>query len=146
MSAPRVIKKYPNRRLYDTSTSQYVTLEDLRSLVLKGEPLQVQDARNQKDLTRQVLLQIIAEQEDKGAPMFSAEFLSRVIRYYGDPMQGMVAGYLENSISAFLEHQEALKNQFNLLVKNAPASAFSEMAARQMEWWQAWQDGLRSKK
>jgi polyhydroxyalkanoate synthesis repressor PhaR len=142
----RTIKKYPNRRLYDTSTSQYITLEDLRGLVLSGEPLQVQDSRNQKDLTRQVLLQIIAEQEDKGNPIFSAEFLARLIRFYGDPMQGMMAGYLESSISFFLDQQETLKRQFDAVMKRAPVNAFAEIAQKQMEWWQALQKGMEPRK
>lgn len=142
----RIVKKYPNRRLYDTSASQYITLEDLRALVLSGEPLQVQDSRTQKDLTRQVLLQIIAEQEDKGAPIFSSEFLARVIRFYGDPMQGMMAGYLESSISFFLDRQQALKKQFDVVLKGAPVNAFADLAQKQMEWWQALQKGVNPRK
>lgn len=142
----RIIKKYPNRRLYDTSTSQYITLEDLRTLVLSGESLQVQDSRNQNDLTRQVLLQIIAEQEDRGTPIFSADFLARLIRFYGDPMQGMMAAYLESSLNFFLDQQETLKRQFDVLMKKAPVNAFSELARKQMEWWQAFQKGMNPEK
>jgi polyhydroxyalkanoate synthesis repressor PhaR len=142
----RIVKKYPNRRLYDTSTSQYITLEDLRALVLSGEPLQVQDSKDQKDLTRQVLLQIIAEQEDKGAPIFSAEFLARLIRFYGDPMQGMMAGYLESSLSFFLDQQETLKRQFDQVMKHAPVNAFAELAQKQMEWWRVFQQGMNPRK
>ena len=90
----RLIKKYPNRRLYDTKTSSYITLADVKELVLKQETFQVVDAKSGDDLTRPILLQIILEEEAGGVPMFSSEVLSQLIRFYGNAMQGMMGSYL----------------------------------------------------
>ena len=99
MSEPvRMIKKYPNRRLYDTKTSAYITLGDVKELVLKYEVFQVVDAKTNEDLTRSILLQIILEEESGGMPMFSSELLSGFIRFYGSTMQGMLGKYLENNM------------------------------------------------
>src|SRR5437773_5261533 len=107
----RLIKKYPNRRLYDTRTSTYITLADVKKLVLQGEEFQVVDAKTSEDLTRQILLQIILEEESAGAPMFSSDLLSQLIRSYGNAMQGMMGGYLERNIRAFQDIQKALQEQ-----------------------------------
>src|SRR6478672_13112625 len=93
----RIIKKYPNRRLYDTEISSYITLEEVRQLVLDGEDFEVRDAKSGDDLTRSVLLQIISEHEETGSPMFTTQLLSQVIRFYGDSMQGFMGSYLEKS-------------------------------------------------
>lgn len=117
-STPRLIKKYPNRRLYDTQTSTYITLADVKQLVLGGEAFTVVDAKSAEDLTRSILLQIILDEESGGAPMFSAPMLSQVIRFYGNAMQGMMGDYLEKNIQAFTEIQSSLQEQSRKLVDN----------------------------
>jgi polyhydroxyalkanoate synthesis repressor PhaR len=107
----RLIKKYPNRRLYDTRTSTYITLVDIKDLVLKHEEFQVVDAKTGDDLTRSILLQIILEEEAAGAPMFSSDVLSQMIRFYGNAMQGMMGQYLENNIKAFTDMQKQIQEQ-----------------------------------
>jgi polyhydroxyalkanoate synthesis repressor PhaR len=112
MATPvRLIKKYPNRRLYDTQTSTYITLADVKQLVLEHENFQVVDAKSGDDLTRPILLQIILEEEAGGVPMFSAQMLSQVIRFYGNAMQGMMGSYLEKNIQAFIDIQGKLSEQ-----------------------------------
>jgi polyhydroxyalkanoate synthesis repressor PhaR len=110
-SQMRLIKKYPNRRLYDTKTSSYITLADVKQMVLKQEDFQVIDAKSGDDLTRQILLQIILEEESGGVPMFSSDLLSQLIRSYGNAMQGMMGSYLERNIRAFQDIQKALQEQ-----------------------------------
>ena len=107
----RLIKKYPNRRLYDTKTSSYITLADVKQMVLKQEEFQVVDAKSGDDLTRAILLQIILEEESGGMPMFSSDLLSQLIRSYGNAMQGMMGSYLERNIRAFQDIQKALQDQ-----------------------------------
>jgi len=109
MAATRLIKKYPNRRLYDTETSTYITLADVKELVLGQEEFQVLDAKSGEDLTRQILLQIILEEESGGMPMFTAQMLAQIIRFYGNAMQGMMGSYLEKNIQAFIEIQGKLQ-------------------------------------
>src|SRR5690348_17951758 len=107
----RLIKKYPNRRLYDTKTSSYITLADVKQMVLKQEEFQVVDAKSGEDLTRQILLQIILEEESGGVPMFSSNLLSQLIRSYGNAMQGFMGTYLEKNIRAFQDIQKTLQDQ-----------------------------------
>src|ERR1043165_6241818 len=108
----RLIKKYPNRRLYDTKTSSYITLADVKQMVLKQEEFQVVDAKSGEDLTRAILLQIILEEESTGGlPMFSSDLLSQLIRFYGNAMQGMMGTYLEKNIRAFHDIQRTLQEQ-----------------------------------
>jgi polyhydroxyalkanoate synthesis repressor PhaR len=112
MSEPaRLIKKYPNRRLYDTKTSVYITLADVKKLVVEGEEFQVVDAKTGEDLTRSILLQIILEEEAAGAPMFSSDVLAQFIRSYGNAMQGMLGAYLERNMQLFGEMQKSLREQ-----------------------------------
>jgi polyhydroxyalkanoate synthesis repressor PhaR len=111
MASPRIIKKYPNRRLYDTETSTYITLADVKDLVLQYKDFQVQDAKTGEDLTRAILLQIILEEESGGVPMFSTDMLANIIRYYGHAMQGLMGSYLERSIMAFHEAQKRFQEQ-----------------------------------
>ncbi len=112
----RLIKKYPNRRLYDTKTSSYITLADVKQMVLKQEDFQVVDAKSGDDLTRQILLQIILEEESGGMPMFTSDLLSQLIRSYGNAMQGMMGSYLERNIRAFQDIQKALQDQSSRMV------------------------------
>ncbi|HEX5611894.1 MAG TPA: polyhydroxyalkanoate synthesis repressor PhaR [Burkholderiales bacterium] len=107
----RLIKKYPNRRLYDTKTSSYITLADVKQMVLKQEDFQVIDAKSGDDLTRQILLQIILEEESGGVPMFSSDLLSQMIRSYGSAMHGFMGTYLEKNVEAFQQLQKALQEQ-----------------------------------
>ncbi len=107
----RLIKKNPNRRLYDTKTSSYITLVDVKQMVLKQEDFQAVDAKTGEDLTRQILLQIILEEESSGSPMFTSDALSQLIRTYGNAMQGMMGGYLEKNIHAFQDMQKSLQEQ-----------------------------------
>ena len=116
----RVIKKYPNRRLYDTTTSRYITLDDVKRLVLEHVDFRVVDAKTNDDLTRSILLQIILEEENAGVPMFSSDMLSQIIRFYGHAMQGMMGSYLEKNIQTFIEMQQRLQEQSRTLYGDNP--------------------------
>lgn len=107
----RLIKKYPNRRLYDTQTSSYITLADVKQLVLDHEPFQVVDAKSGEELTRTILLQIILEEEMAGMPMFSSSVLAQIIRFYGHAMQGIMGSYIEKNIQAFIDIQNRMAEQ-----------------------------------
>jgi polyhydroxyalkanoate synthesis repressor PhaR len=109
--AVRVIKKYPNRRLYDTETSSYITLGDVKKLVLERVQFRVEDAKTKEDLKRSILLQIILEEENGGAPIFTGDALAQIIRFYGNAMQGMMGSYLEENIRTFIEIQQKLQEQ-----------------------------------
>lgn len=115
MAETRIIKKYPNRRLYDTQTSTYITITDVKQLVLDQEDFKVIDAKSGDDLTRSILLQIILDEEAGGKPMFSSAVLSNIIRFYGHAMQGMMGTYLEKNVQAFLDIQESMAEQSKAL-------------------------------
>ena len=142
MDEPRVIKKYPNRRLYDTEVSSYVTLGDVRDLVLRKVPFQVRDARTNEDITRGILLQIIMEQEEDGEPIFSEQMLEKIIRFYGDSLQGMVTSYLERSLNLFVDQQAKVQEQMKTMMGNDPLSMMREIADRNLSMWQEMQEGL----
>ena len=142
MAAIRIIKKYPNRRLYDTEISSYITIEDVRQLILDGESFEVRDAKSGEDLTRSVLLQIIAEQEQDGEPMLSTQLLSQIIRFYGDSLQGFMGNYLERSMTAFLEQQQTFRQQMGNLLGQTPWAAMNQLTERNLELWQEFQRGL----
>lgn len=110
-SAVRLIKKYPNRRLYDTKTSGYITLVDVKQLVLDNEAFQIIDAKSAEDITRSILLQIILEEESGGVPMFSSTALSQMIRFYGHSMQGVMGSFLDKNIQAFIDIQDRVAEQ-----------------------------------
>ena len=110
-SGPRILKKYPNRRLYDTQISSYITLADVKAMVLTGETFEVRDAKTGDDLTRSILLQIILEEESGGVPMFSTQTLSQIIRFYGHAMQGMMGSYLEKNLQTFTDIQARIAEQ-----------------------------------
>jgi polyhydroxyalkanoate synthesis repressor PhaR len=124
MATPRIIKKYPNRRLYDTETSSYITLAEVKDLVLQYKEFQVQDAKSGEDLTRSILLQIILEEESGGVPMFSTDMLANIIRYYGHAMQGLMGSYLERSIFAFHEAQKRFQEQAQSIYGELPKMSF----------------------
>jgi polyhydroxyalkanoate synthesis repressor PhaR len=113
----RTLKKYPNRRLYDTATSSYITLADVKKMVLAGEEFVVRDAKTNEDLTRSILLQIILEEESGGVPMFSTSMLADIIRFYGNAMQGLMGSYLEKNIQAFVEMQNRFAEQSRGMVE-----------------------------
>ena len=108
---PRILKKYPNRRLYDTETSAYITLADVKKMVLAAQNFVVRDAKTAEDLTRSILLQIILEEETGGVPMFSAQSLAQIIRFYGNAMQGVMGSYLEHNLQTFTDIQARVTEQ-----------------------------------
>ena len=110
-ASPRVLKKYPNRRLYDSESSSYITLSDVKTMVLAGTDFVVRDAKTSEDITRSILLQIILEEETGGAPMFTSQVLSQIIRFYGNAMQGMMGSYLEKNMQVFSELQGRFADQ-----------------------------------
>jgi polyhydroxyalkanoate synthesis repressor PhaR len=142
MAQIRIIKKYPNRRLYDTEISSYITLEEVRQLVLDGDEFEVRDAKSGDDLTRTVLLQIISEHEGEGQPMFTTQLLSQVIRFYGDSMQGFMGSYLEKSLQIFLDQQGKFRSQLNNILGQTPWSMLNDMNERNLDLWKSVQDGF----
>ncbi|MDQ3038456.1 MAG: polyhydroxyalkanoate synthesis repressor PhaR [Pseudomonadota bacterium] len=142
MTAIRIIKKYPNRRLYDTEISSYITIEDVRQLIVDGESFQVRDAKTGDDLTRQVLLQIITEHEQDGQPMLSTELLSQLIRFYGDSLQGFMGNYLERSMQVFLEQQQQFRQQMGGLMGQTPWTMLNQLTERNMDMWKDFQQNL----
>ncbi len=110
-AAMRVLKKYPNRRLYDTQTSSYITLADVKAMVMMAEAFEVRDAKTGEDLTRSILLQIILEEETGGVPIFSSHMLAQLIRFYGHAMQGLMGAYLERNLQTFIDLQNRLASQ-----------------------------------
>jgi polyhydroxyalkanoate synthesis repressor PhaR len=143
-AATRIIKKYPNRRLYDTEISSYVTIEDVRQLIVDGENFEVRDAKTGDDLTRSVLLQIINEREQDGEPVLSTQLLSQIIRFYGDSMQGFVGNYLERSMQVFLDQQVQFRHQMGNLLGQTPWSMVNQMAEQNLGIWQEFQRNLTS--
>ena len=137
--SPRIIKKYPNRRFYDTEISSYITVDEVRQLVVDGEDFEVRDAKTGEDLTRTVLLQIISEHEDKGQPLFSTKLLSQFIRFYGDSMQGFMGSYLERSMQVFLDQQGQFRSQMNNILGQTPWSVLNDMTERNLELWKQMQ-------
>jgi len=138
-SGPRVIKKYPNRRLYDTVESRYITLNDIRNLVVEKADFLVIDKKTNEDITRSILLQVIAEQEH-GEPMMSQDFLSQVIRSYGGAMQSFVGSYLENSLKLFANQQAQMRERTQEANIPDPFSAFANLTQKNLEFWRTMQD------
>jgi polyhydroxyalkanoate synthesis repressor PhaR len=134
---PIIIKKYANRRLYNTAKSSYVTLDHLAQMVRDGQDFVVNDAKTGEDITRGVLAQIIFEEEAKGQTMLPANFLRQLIRLYGDTLQGFVPGYLEASMETFARNQEAMREQVRQAFEANPALAnFEALARSNMEWFE----------
>ena len=138
----RVIKKYPNRRLYDTRISSYITVEDVRQLIVDGEDFEVRDAKTGEDLTRSILLQIIAEHEEDGQPMLSTQLLSQIIRFYGDSLQGFMGNYLERSMQTFLEQQGSLRHQLGGVLGQSPWALVNQMTERNLKFWNELQQNM----
>ena len=143
MSEPRIIKKYPNRRLYDTVQSKYITLSDIRSLVLERIEFVVIDKKSQEDITRSILLQVIAEQEHAGEPIMSRDFLSHIIRTYGGALHGMIGSYLEQSVKLFVAQQREMREKGKTLGGDT-ADAMAGLANRNYLRWRSVQDEIYS--
>lgn len=139
----RILRKYTNRRLYDTSRSCYVTLDDVKQLVLNGEAFKVEDSKTGNDLTRNILLQIISEQEAQGhGTLLTNQVLQQLIRFYGDSMQGMMSQYLEQSIASFLEHQDRIRDQMQTMIGAAnPLTMMNRIADQNMQMWGMFKPG-----
>lgn len=137
MSEPRIIKKYPNRRLYDTAVSSYITLENVKQLVLDRAAFHVIDARTNTDITRGILLQIISEQEEQGNPIFTTEVLAHIIRFYGDTLQGMMGNYLEKSLQAFVDQQHLFREQMRTLIGKNPLAMITELVEHNLSLWKS---------
>ena len=131
-ASPRVIKKYPNRRLYDTQASAYITLAEIRQLVMQSEPLVVCDAKTGEDLTRSILLQIILEEEAAGVPMFSEALLANLIRFYGHALQGYMGPFLEQQLQMLADWQTRLGEQAKPLTPEAWAQFMQQWPAQFM--------------
>ena len=144
MASERVIKKYANRRLYDAAESRHVTLEDLRKLIVQGEKIKVVDDKTGEDLTRAILLQIIADQEQFGQPILSTSTLESIIRFYGDAMQGFMGRYLEQSVASFVSQQQALQSQLSKMMSGTPLASMADMAQANLAIWQQMQENLAS--
>ena len=144
MTAERLIKKYANRRLYDASISRHVTLADIRQLIVQGEKIRVVEDKTNEDITRLILLQVIAEQEQFGKPILSTQLLESIIRFYGGPMQDYMTRYLETSVEAFMRQQEALQKQISQVLSSAPPpmSAMADLARQNMELWTRMQESM----
>jgi polyhydroxyalkanoate synthesis repressor PhaR len=139
-TAPRVIRKYPNRRLYDTVESRYVTLADIRRLVVERIDFVVLDRKAQQDITRGILLQVIAEQEGAGESLMSRDFLSQVIRTYGSGLQDFVGRYLDESIQQFAREQRDLRERFKNVVGVDPVETVTAVAQKNYQRWKALQE------
>ena len=133
MSEPRVIKKYPNRRLYDTVESRYITLADVRRLVVERIEFVVVDKKNNADITRSILLQVIAEQENLAEPILSQEFMVNVIRAYGTSLQGPVSGHLDQSLKQIMSQQQTVRPPRTRSPADESFKALSGMRARDGE-------------
>lgn len=141
-SEPRVIKKYPNRRLYDTVESRYITLADIRRLVTDQVDFLVIDKKTQEDITRPILLQVIAEQEHAGEPLMSQDFLSQVIRCYGGSMQGFVGSYLEQSLKLLSSQQQQLRERVREVTGSDASEALASLTQKNIERWRSVQDDI----
>jgi polyhydroxyalkanoate synthesis repressor PhaR len=144
MAEMRLIKKYPNRRLYDTAISSYVTLEDVKALVLDGVEFQVNDAKSGEDLTRTILLQIISEEEEGGEPIFSSALLAQIIRAYGGNMQTLLTTYLEKSMELWADQQRELRDRARSFMDvSNPVQVLSQIAEQNLSMWQQAMDSFK---
>jgi polyhydroxyalkanoate synthesis repressor PhaR len=144
-SGPRVIRKYPNRRLYDTVESRYVTLADIRRLVVERVDFVVLDRKSQQDITRSILLQVIAEQEGAGEALMSRDFLSQVIRSYGSGLHDFVGRYLDESIQLFAKEQRELRERFKSVVGIDPLETVTAVAQKNYQRWKGLQEEVFSR-
>ena len=145
MSELRLIKKYANRRLYDTVASGHITLDGVRELIIAGHDVKIVDETTGDDITRNLLLQIIADQEQGGRPMLDAEFLMRIIRLYGNPIQDLMGKYLRKSFDAFMTQQTQLQERMRAAMAAAPLATLQSMTEANMKAWQTFQDTILGK-
>ncbi len=145
MNSARVIKKYPNRRLYDTDESRYITLADVKDLVKCKIDFVVIDKKSGDDITRSILLQVISEQEQQGEAIMSQDFLSQVIRSYGKSVPGFLAKYLEQSMKLILMQQQNLRGQVRRVVGADPVVAVADAAQKNFNRWKSLQDEVFSR-
>lgn len=143
MAEERLIRKYANRRLYDAQVSRHVTLDDLRKLIAAGERIKVIDDKSGDDLTRSILLQIIASQEQFGTPVLSTQLLEAIIRFYGNPIQQMLTAYLERSIGGLLKQQNLMQAEMAKVLET-PMAPLAEMTRQNMELWAQMQASMLS--
>lgn len=146
MAETRIIRKYANRRLYDTETSKHINQADVRKLIAAGTDVRVVDDASGEDITRGVLLQLVAEQERGGRPVLSDQMLTQIIRFYEHPMQGMFGAYLQQSFEAFLQQQQGLEEKMQGMLEGGPFAALTEMAAQNMEAWVSMQKAFANSK
>lgn len=142
MTAERIIKKYPNRRLYDTNQSCYITLSDVRDLVLAETPFKVIDRQSGDDITRSILLQIIMEQESGGQPLFSSAILAQFIRNYSDATRKGFMEYMEQSVNLFTSQQAAMQEQMHKVLAGTPLDAWMKMGEQNIEVWKKMQESI----
>jgi len=142
MSDERLIKKYANRRLYDASQSRHITLDDIRKLVIAGERIKVIEDKTNEDITRLILLQVIADQEQFGRPILSTQLLESLIRFYGNSLQGFFSSYLEKSVETFMRQQEVVQTQLSRMISTAPLSTMSELTRQNLEVWTRMQETM----
>jgi polyhydroxyalkanoate synthesis repressor PhaR len=142
MTDIRAIKKYPNRRLYDTERSKYITLEDVKKLVMDGIEFCIKDVKTDEDLTRSILLQIISEQEHNGEPLFSSQALTQLIRCYGQSYQNVISDYLQNSIDIFTKQQKDFQETLQGGATKNPFSNMSDLTERNLNLWKEVQDNF----
>ena len=142
MAEPRLIKKYANRRLYDTAASAHVTLDGIRDLVVAGHDVKIVNETTGEDISRSILLQIIAEREQGGRPMLNADFLMRIIRLYGNPMQDMVGEFLSKSFDSFMDQQAQYREQMRKAMAATPLQTIQQLAMDNLKLWQSMQDAI----
>src|SRR5580698_8636654 len=139
----RLIRKYANRRLYDTTVSRHVTLDDLRQVIVAGDRIKVVDEKSGEDLTRSVLLQMIAEQEQFGMPVLGSDLLEMIIRFYGSPMQAMLSRYLGEAFGSISRQQEAMQSEMAKALQ-APFAPLTELTRQNMQLWEQLQTATRN--
>ncbi|MBV9912602.1 MAG: polyhydroxyalkanoate synthesis repressor PhaR [Sinobacteraceae bacterium] len=143
MADARLIRKYANRRLYDATDSRHVTLDDIRKMIGSGERVQVVEDKTGEDVTRAILLQIIASQEQFGTPVLSTSLLEAIIRFYGNPVQEMLTRYLEQSIGTLLRQQQLMQAEMTRVLES-PMAPVADMARQNMELWAKMQASMLS--
>ncbi len=142
MSEQRLIKKYPNRRLYDTEESRYITLNDVQKLVRDGVEIRVVDTQSGDDITRGILIQIITEQEASGNPMFTTEVLTRFIRFYDESVQDAFSSFLDQTLKLYAQQQEQMQSQLDQLLPGEALHTWAELTQRNIELWREMQDSF----
>lgn len=142
VSEQRLIKKYPNRRLYDTEESRYITLADVQRLMLNGTDVQVIDTQSGDDITRGILIQIITDQEAGGNPLFTTDMLTRFIRFYDESAQDAFSSFLEQTLKLYSEQEEQLRAQMDQIVSGPAVDTWTELAERNMDLWREMQNSF----